>query len=67
MSQFLILKATPWDSLALPPEGLLMTFLQLRHYTEVWAWLNTTVMFPQPLHFTSIKYELGAGIRRFSL
>lgn len=50
-----LLKLVPSVSLALPPVGVQRTALQLGHITTLVEWLNTVVIWKQPVHLTSMK------------
>lgn len=64
---YFFLKEQPSVNLALPPVGVHKTVEQLSQVTAVWAWENTVVMFKQPWHLTSMKYDLGCWTRVFNL
>ena len=52
---------------ARPPVGWHSITLHEPHSTTVCACENTVVMLKHPGHLTSMKYELGDWINRFSL
>lgn len=64
---YFLLKAQPSDNLALPPVGVHKMVVQESHWTAVWAWEKTVVMFKQPGHLTSMKKERGAWTKVFNL
>lgn len=64
---YFLLKEVPSDSLALPPVGVHRTVEHDSQVTAVWAWENTVVMFKQPGHLTSKKYDLGDWTKVFNL
>lgn len=57
----------PSVSLAFPPVGWQRTVEQPAQMTTVCAWEKTVVMVKQPGHLTSMKKDLGAGTRFWTL
>lgn len=64
---YFLLKEVPSDNLALPPVGVHKTVEHDSQVTAVWAWENTVVMFKQPGHLTSKKWDLGDWTKVFNL